>query len=324
MGGRVFLLFWQLPRMSTPPDSLRKLFKLGHPGTIALSDKRKTQSSLQIRERISRKSLPSPHQKPFPLGNRMFSPNINTPSSDLSTRAKTGQSGSLSAHTSSRLLLPSTGGPSAEPGRSGSTALVKNNSPAQPHKSRNFPRARRAVPFRRAESGIRRRARDEEKRVKRMNAESGRQKLLAPRWLPAPEPSEQDGAMEPPAWAPRLSPGDPHLPTRLLWEATPTFRATEAVGGREGLAGGSEPPRLDAERNAVGVRGTKGSQERCAPEWRRRPAGLTDAPAAPHEWGVLGWSGPPLPPRSPLGSRRPRRSGSCLTSQPRRPREEQN
>lgn len=94
--------------------------------------------------------------------------------------------------------------------------------------------------------------------------------------------------MEPLAWAPRLSPGDPDLPTLLPWEATPTSPATGAAEGGEGLAGGSEPPRPTTEGNAVGVRGTIGSGERCAPEWRRRPVGLTDAPAARHHRAPLG------------------------------------
>lgn len=52
-------------------------------------------------------------------------------------------------------------------------------------------------------------------------------------------------------------------------------------GSGKGLAGGSEPSRPATEENAVGAQGTIGSGERCETEWRRRPAGLTDAPAAP-------------------------------------------
>ncbi|XP_077795624.1 uncharacterized protein LOC144329882 [Macaca mulatta] len=79
-----------------------------------------------------------------------------------------------------------------------------------------------------------------------------------------------------------------------------------------------EPPRPATEGKAVGARGTIGSGERGPPEWRRWPAGLTDAHAARRDWAPLG------PAAAPPWSRRPRRSQSCLTSHPRRPGEEQN
>lgn len=80
----------------------------------------------------------------------------------------------------------------------------------------------------------------------------------------------------------------PDLPTLLLWQATPASPAAGAAGGGKGLAGDSERPRPATEGNAVGARGTIGSGEHCAPEWRRRPAGLTDAPAARRDWAPLG------------------------------------
>ena len=92
--------------------------------------------------------------------------------------------------------------------------------------------------------------------------------------------------MEPPAWAPRLTPGDSDLQTISLG-GDPRLPWRRGSGGREGLGGGSEPPRPATEGNAVGARGTIGSRECCAPEWRRRPAGLTDAPAARRDWATL-------------------------------------
>lgn len=78
------------------------------------------------------------------------------------------------------------------------------------------------------------------------------------------------------------------ISTLLLRQATPGSPAAGAAGGGKGLAEGSEPPRPATEGNAVVVRRTIGSGERCVPEWRRRPAGLTDAPATRSDWAPLG------------------------------------
>lgn len=171
---------------------------------------------------------------------------------------------------------PSTRGPSARPGRSASPPpRGKHSSPAGPHTPRNFPRACAAAQPPESAGGQETRA-------------EGCGRGGARRQGGCPAPRERAGLMEPLAWAPRLPPGDPHLPSLLLWEATPASPATGAAEGGEGLAGGSQPPRPTTAGNAVGVRGTIGSGERRAPEWRRRPAGLTDAPAARHDWAPLG------------------------------------
>lgn len=111
--------------MPTPPESLRKLFKLGHPGTVPPRDPIQSQD-----QRTSRNSLPFFPPNPFPWATEMFSLNINTPSwRPLSKhrgrgralwRAETTRFRRAGHHCHS-----STGGPSAKPRRSGSPPPIK-------------------------------------------------------------------------------------------------------------------------------------------------------------------------------------------------------
>ena len=126
--------------MSIPPESLRKLFKLGHRGTVSLKDAKQPTD-----QRTSRNDLAFSPRNPFPEQKHTL----------LLISEQSDRGGALWRAKAARLTpagdhcYPSSGGLSAEPGRSGSPRPVKEQY------NRNFPRASAVVLRGGGDSGIR-------------------------------------------------------------------------------------------------------------------------------------------------------------------------
>lgn len=219
--------------MSIPPESLRKLFKLGHRGTVSLKDAKQPTD-----QRTSRNDLAFSPRNPFPRATECFHRTETHPPANLGTvgqRRGTLESQSRPAHTSRRPLLPLLGRPLRRTGSVWIAAPGKGTIQSQ------LPTSLRGGSSRRR--GLRNspRARGWGKRVRRVitgPAAAARPGARRARW--------SDGANRPELHGSRLATGspdfaslagDPSLPCcwggRGRERPRRRFRASSARHGRE-------------------------------------------------------------------------------------------